>query len=174
VINTNRSRTLSLLAAALVLMTAGCSDVEIRPGLPTHINKLAIPVFMNRSSQPNVENELTQQLTNDFLMDNRIQLAPVEQADAILQGTIVQYQLEPMLLDVHNTPQQYKLRMVLSLVLKDTAAGNPIWTEEGYTDSTTYYVANTLNIPAENENLGRKRLIQQLSKRIVLRVVEGF
>jgi len=162
----------------VVLLTgmflAGCSDVALRPGLPDYMSKLAVPVFQNRTAQPEIENEITQQLHQDFLVDGRMELTDSDHANAILQGTIVQYLLEPLLLDVHNTPQQYKMRIILRLALKDTKAGQNLWTEDAFEESTTYYVANNLGIMPEDEPTARRRLIQQLSQRIVSKVIEGF
>jgi len=138
------------------------------------MSKLAVPTFQNRTAQPNLDNELTRQVTQDFLVDGRLGIVEPDNANAILQGTIVQYILEPLLLDVHNTPQQYKMRMVLSLALKDTQAGKSLWTEDQFEESTTYYVNNTMGIRPETEYDARRRLIQQLSRRIVARVIEGF
>jgi hypothetical protein len=166
---------LRLTAAALgLLAAAACTDVAIHPGLPEYITKLAVPVLQNRTGQPNLENSLTQQLTQDFLVDGRLELADPDHANAVLQGTIVQYLLVPLLLDVHNTPQQYKLRIILNLALKDKQAGKNLWTEDEFEENTTYYVNNTLGIPPETEQIAQRRLIQQLSKRIVARVIEGF
>lgn len=159
--------------AALAGLTA-CTDVAIRPGLPDYITTIAVPTFQNRTTQPNLENELTQQVTQDFMVDGRIQLVNPDQAGALLIGTIAQYRLDPLLLDVHNTPQQYKMRLILNLALKDQKAGKNLWVEEAFEESTTYYVANTLGIPQETEQDARKRLIKQLSKRIISRVIEGF
>lgn len=166
--------TLAFLALAAILGLSACTDVALRPGLPDYISKLAVPTFQNRTSQPNVNNELTQEVTQNFLIDGRIDLVSSDQANAILEGTVVQYLLEPLLLDVHNTPQQYKMRVILRLSLKDTKAGKPIWTEDAFEDSTTYYVANTLGITPEDENTARRRLIQQIARKIVSRVIEGF
>lgn len=156
------------------LAVAACTDVAIRPGLPEYMSKLAIPTLQNRTGQPNLENEITQRLTQDFLVDGRLELTDPDHANAILQGTIVQYLLEPLLLDVHNTPQQYKMRIILRLALKDTQASKNLWTEDNFEESTTYYVNNSLGIPPESEQDARRRLEQQLSKRIVARVIEGF
>jgi hypothetical protein len=138
------------------------------------MSKLAVPIFLNRTTQPNLDNEVTQELTQDFMVDGRLELIDADHADAVLNGTILRYLQEPLLLDVHNTPQQYKLRLILRLALKDTKAGKSLWTEESFEESTTYYVANNLGIPAENEQIARKRLIAQVSRRIVARVIEGF
>jgi hypothetical protein len=142
--------------------------------MPSYMSKLAIPTFQNRTNQPNFENELTQQLNQDFLMDGRLEIVNADKANALLMGTVTQYQLEPLLMDVHNTPQQYKMRVILYLALKDTQAGKNLWVEERFEESTTYYVANTMGVAPENEQDARKRLIQQLSRRIMARVIEGF
>lgn len=153
---------------------ASCSDVVLKPNLPEYFIRLAVPAFQNRSVQPNLENELTQQLVQEFLVDGRLEISDPQKADGVLQGTVVQYQLLPLLMDVHNTPQQYKLLMVLRLTLKDNHAGKNIFDLDAFEDSTTYYVANNLGIVPEDELTARRRLIQQLSKRIVTRVIEGF
>ncbi len=157
-----------------LLVIAGCTDVTMRPGLPDYMVNLAIPTFQNRTNQPNLASELTQQVVQDFLIDGRMTLVDPDKATAILQGTIVRYSLDPLLLDVHNTPQQYKMRLVLRLTLKDTKAGQNVWVEDDFQDSTTYYVANSMGIPPESESVARKRLIEQISQRILRRVVEGF
>lgn len=163
-----------MMLLGLVVLLAGCSDVALRPGLPEYMSKLSIPILQNRTAQPEIENEITQQLTQDFLVDGRMDLVDSDQANAILQGTITTYLLEPLLLDVHNTPQQYKMIMIISLALKDTQAGKDLWKEDAFTETTTYYVANNLGITPEDEQTARRRLVQQLSKRIVARVIEGF
>jgi len=172
-------KVIAMAAAGLTLMILGaCTDVVVRPGvsgqLSGHMAKIAIPTFQNRTGQPNLENEITQQLTRDFLVDGRLELTNPDQAGAILQGTIVQYLLTPLLLDVHNTPQQYKMRIIMHLSLKDTQAGKSLWTEDNWEENTTYYVNNSLGIRPETEQDARRRLITQLSRRIVSRVIEGF
>lgn len=164
----------NILLGLGVLAVIGCTDVTMRPGLPDYMVNLAIPTFQNRTSQPNLATELTQQVVQDFLVDGRMTLVDPDKATAILQGTIVRYSLDPLLLDVHNTPQQYKMRIVLRLTLKDTKAGQNVWVEDDFQDSTTYYVANNMGIQPEDEATARKRLIEQISQRILRRVVEGY
>ncbi len=163
-----------IMGLVLTLAASGCTDIALRPGLPDYMSKMAIPVFQNRTPQPDIENELTRQLQQDFLVDGRLELTDAAQANAVLQGTITRYLLEPLLLDVHNIPQQYKMRLILNLSLRDTKAGQNLWAEDAFEESTTYYVNNNLGITPENEAQARRRLMQQLSRRILSRVIEGF
>jgi Lipopolysaccharide-assembly len=163
-----------ILAMVASVGLAGCSDVALRPGLPDYMSNLSIPVFQNRTAQPEIENEITQEVNQGFLVDGRMELTDSDKANAILEGTIIQYLLEPLLLDVHNTPQQYKMRIILRLSLKDTKAGQSLWSEDAFEESTTYYVANNLSITPEDEQTARRRLVKQLSQRIVSKVIEGF
>jgi hypothetical protein len=158
----------------LVFFTLGCTDVMLRPGLPDYVSKLNIPTFENRTSQPNLENEITQQLVQDFLIDGRIHLADPGTANAILNATVVRYTQDPIRVDVHNTPQQYKMTIILLVALKDVKAGKNLWNEDNFEESTTYYVPNSLGIQFENETDARRRLIEQLCSRLVAKVIEGF
>jgi len=162
----------------LLLLTSlglcSCVDVVVHPGMPAYMSKIAIPTFLNRTGQPNLENELTQQFSQDFQVDGRVEVTEPDRANALLLGTITTYQLEPMLMDVHNNPQQYKMRLILYLALKDVKAGKNLWVEEKFEDSVTYYAANNLNVAPENEQDARKRLIHKLSARLIARVIEGF
>lgn len=163
-----------LLLLLIAVALSACTNVAIHPGIPDYMSTLAIPVLQNRTSQFNLENELTQQLVKDFSVDGRLELTEPDQADAILLGTVTLYQLEPMLMDVHNVPQQYRMRIVLYLALKDTAAGKNLWVEEDFEEHATYFVANNLGMVPTNEQDARKRLIQRLSRRVLDRVIEGF
>jgi hypothetical protein len=150
----------------------GCTDVISRPELAGY--KLAIPTFQNKTGQPNLENQLTQEFNQDFLADGEIEIADVKSANLILEGSVISYKLVPLLMDVHNTPQQYSMHVVLGLALKDVKTGKNRWVEDKFEDSTTYYVANNLNVPPETEQSAVGRLAQQLSRRLITRVLDGL
>jgi hypothetical protein len=154
------------------MVLSSCTDVVSRPGLSGY--KLNIPTFQNKTGLPNLENQLTQEFNQDFIADGQIEISDFKSATNILNGSVVTYKLEPLLMDVHNTPEQYKMVIVLSVALKDVKTGKNLWTEDKFEDSTTYYVANNMNVPAETEQIALNRLAQQLSRRLITRVIDGF
>jgi len=84
-------RALALMAVAL----AGCG-YSLRGNLPGHIRSVAVPVFTNRTSEPAVENILTQAVVQAFSTNGRLRVVKPEQADAILEGEVVDYQIQAL------------------------------------------------------------------------------
>jgi hypothetical protein len=188
------------LGAALALLS-GCAGYDLKSQLPDSINKLAVPVFKNVSGQPGVEQDLTTKVTQGFNVDGRLVVVDQAQADALLEGVIQTYNKIPLLRDENQVPVQYKLLIAVDLTLSDLKAKKVMWTThtlvatQGPGDSglqvgnskaydstnvatieeyTTYYVLNKMGMPPEEETTARNRVLDQLVRRIVDRVIFGF
>jgi hypothetical protein len=184
-----------LLVAGLVLL-AGCSGLDLKPSLPAHINKLAVPTFKNATGQPSLEQDLTQKVVQGFIVDGRLSVAAQDKADALLEGVVQNYQKIPLVRDINQVPQQYKLTVSVDLTFTDLTKQQRLWTtlrtvdtdkaesvsSTAYdstniatlTEYTTYYVINNLGMPAEDETTARLRVLDQLTRRIVNRTLYGF
>jgi outer membrane lipopolysaccharide assembly protein LptE/RlpB len=57
--------------------------------LPGGIQKIYIPLFTNRTNEVGIENIITDDLTNEFILQRKGALADDKQADGILSGAIV-------------------------------------------------------------------------------------
>jgi hypothetical protein len=192
------------LAAGLVILTlglAGCEDDVMTVSVPAHVHKIAIPTFKNNSSQPGIDLDLTQKVTQEFLNDGRLSVVPLQQADGLLEGTVQQYILLPLVRDVNQVPQQYKLQIIVDLDFTDLVSKKQLWTTRRTVDltpqatpqatptpfpgqdsintaalseSTTYWVLNTMGVQPEDEATARLRVENQVAKRVVTRVLEGY
>ena len=186
-----------LLAGGLI---TACGDVPLKRQLPDSVQKVCIPPIENKTGQPDVDQKLTQQITQAFIVDGRLKVASKEEADVILRSTLQRYDRIVLTRDANQVPQQYKLQMVMDIDFIDakTAAqlwttrrtidltpepGNPAGTEGAEWDSTntrslreftTYYVINNIGMPSEDENVAADRVIDQMARRVVRRVIEGF
>ena len=165
---------LLVISAISILFITSCTDVGRRPKSEACLEKLAIPIFKNRTNQPDIENIITQKLVQDFLVDGRMGIVDKEEANIVLQGTVVKYILEPLLFDINDTPQQYKLRIILRIALKNVKAGKTLWSEDNFEESTTYYVDNDRGITPEDEATARGRVVESLTQKILRRVIEEF
>jgi len=58
-------------------------------GLPGGIQSVFIPLFTNRSNEIGIENIITDDLTNEFILQRKGALADENQADGVLTGVIV-------------------------------------------------------------------------------------
>jgi hypothetical protein len=113
-------------AAVLMGILVGCE--EMKPSVPDYIHKVAIPTFKNSTGQPSLDQEITQKVLQEFLVDGRLGVAPVQQADGLLEGEVTQYLLLPLVRDANQVPQQYKLQVTVDLTFTDLVKKKQLWT----------------------------------------------
>jgi hypothetical protein len=191
--------TLGIVAGGLLgllYMTGACGDLPIKKALPDNIQRIAIPVFENKTGQPDVENLLTKKVMQNFQVDGRLQIAAREQADALLQGTVQRYDRIVLTRDANQVPQQYKLQIVVDLDFTDLKTGELMWStkaqfsltpgvdtpQENFDSTnlrslrefTNYYVINVAGVPPEDEPTALDRVLEQMARRVSRRTLDGF
>ena len=74
-------------AAALLLVLGGCG-YSFRSQLPEHLKTIYIPTLSNETSEFQLTQNLTDQLTREFLNRSSLRPGTEDKADAELKGTI--------------------------------------------------------------------------------------
>jgi hypothetical protein len=75
------------------LLISGCGYNLVGTGntLPPHLKSIAIPVFKNSSSQPEIHRELTSIILRSFINDGRLKVAKKDEADLLMKGILTYY-----------------------------------------------------------------------------------
>ncbi|OGF50979.1 MAG: hypothetical protein A2231_06385 [Candidatus Firestonebacteria bacterium RIFOXYA2_FULL_40_8] len=160
------------LVAGLVLLS-GCAS--IKPSLDPEIKKISIPVVMNGTTQYGIDTEITDFIIKQFLIDGRLQVAAKAQADALLEGTIRLYQLQPMAYDVNNVIISYRIKMILDVKFTNLKTGKVMWEQKeigGIGGGSTTFMVQGTNI--ETESIARQRIYRTLAEGIVNKVIYGW
>ena len=166
---------LLLVMVAAVIIGAGCAGYTPQVSLPSYIQKLAIPVFFNKTQAYNVEQYITQKTIDQFIADGKVTISDEQNADGILKVNIEKYILNPITFDNNQVPQQYRLRIYISIYFFDNKNQRQLWAEEETLwEETTYYVVNNLGMPPETEEIARLRVLDRLSERVFRRVINGW
>lgn len=163
---------LFVLVAGLMLL-AGCATVK--PSLDPEIKKIAIPVVTNGTSQYGIDTEMTDFIVKQFLIDGRLQVVAKEQADALLEGTIRQYQLQPMAYDVNNVIISYRVKIILDVKFTNLKTKKVMWEQKeigGIGGGATTFMVQGANI--ETEVVARQRVYRTLAEGIVNKVIYGW
>jgi hypothetical protein len=113
-------RVLALLA--LLVLGTGCG-YSWRGTLPPHVRTVGVPVFANRTQWPNIEAALTAAVANAFATDGRLKVVQPAEADAILEGEIVNYQVSVLAFDSNANAQQYRLFVTVDVRFRDVRRG---------------------------------------------------
>lgn len=161
------------LLLLLPICLAGCAYTSTSI-LPPHIRRIAVPVFSNATFKAGIEAILTNSVIKEFLSDGRLEISSEERADAILYGKITYYFLDPTRYDPVGRVEEYRIRVLVTISLKDVREGKILWTEENMEGQTTFSPLGGSGLSPESEDQALMRVIDRLAKDIVLRTIEGW
>ena len=159
---------------ALVVLAGGCG-YSLRPSLPGNIKTVHIPTLQNRTQEPGIEDFITQALTSALVTSGVARIAKdAEQADAILDGAIIEYTLTSLAFDRTANVTQYRLQISLALTLKDRRSGDVVWKQDKIGERADFPVAGQVNATIVREQDAVKRAAVDISRAIVSLAFEGF
>jgi outer membrane lipopolysaccharide assembly protein LptE/RlpB len=159
---------------ALVVVAGGCG-YSLRPSLPGNIKTVHIPTLQNRTQEPGIEDFITQALITALVTSGVARIArDAEQADAILDGAIVEYTLTSLAFDRTANVTQYRLQIGLALTLKDRRSGEVVWKQDRIGERADFPVAGQVSTTIAREQDAVRRAAVDISRAIVSLAFEGF
>jgi len=162
---------LVLTAGALVL--AGCG-YSLRGSLPGHIRTVAVPVFANKTQQPAVENFLTRAVIEAFVTSGRLRVVRPEEADSILEGEIVGYQLDSLAYDERANIREYRLTVTLNLQFRDVRQNVMLWRQERVREKADFRVVGQVAATISSEESALRLAAVDIGRAIVNLAVDRF
>jgi len=173
--------------AGLVAMLSAC-DQTVKRTLPGNIRSIVVNEFTNMTDQPGLPAFLIEELRKEFRLDGRLSVMDTPAgADSQLDGTLSEYTRQPARFDANNVVQEYRLRVVVDLSLKDLVKGTTLLDEKGPKSTaarggtirklerfTNYIVVPASGIAVETEADAQRRMVRELARDIVIRVIEGW
>lgn len=118
---------LAVLIVAVLgcLLATGCSPVVRERTLPASIRNVYVPMIVNRSSEPGIEEELTASLQQEILADGRLNLVPEKNADAIVKITVTDFDTITRGLDSDDYPTAQLYDLKASMQILENIPGRP-------------------------------------------------
>ena len=160
-----------LLLTALLL--GGCG-YSLGGNLPGHIKTVAVPVFVNRTHEPAVENFLTRAVIDAFVTSGRLRVVRPEDADAILEGEIVGYRLEALAFDPRANVREYRLWVTLNLRFRDVRKQAMLWRQEGLQEKADFRVPGQVAQTISREESALRQAAVDIGRAIVNLAVDRF
>ncbi|MFQ5896623.1 MAG: LPS assembly lipoprotein LptE [Candidatus Methylomirabilia bacterium] len=162
--------------AWLVLVTVllgGCG-YGLRGTLPSHLRTVAVPVFVNRTSEPGVENFITRAVIEAFSSSGRLRVVPPERADSLLEGEIVGYRVEALAFDPQANVREYRLWLTLNLEFRDLRKNTVLWRHEGIQERADFRVPGQVAVTIAREETALREAAVIIGREIVNRAVNQF
>lgn len=154
-----------------LLIVYGCGIYTFNgSSLPSHLKTVEIPLFVNNSMEPNIADEVTQELNRQVLSGNQLRIVS-KQGDATISGSVTSYENKPYSFSATETKQvdvdQYKVTIVAEVEFYDNKKNNELY--KGSITGEGIY-----NFKTETETTGRQKAEKDLVKRILESSVQSW
>lgn len=124
-----------------------------------------------RVYRPTLETDITRSVNNKFFTDGNLKPIQEELADLILKGELVEFRRDPLRYTESDEVEEYRINIVVNLILYDRKENTPAWQENQFTGDTTYF---TTGSQAKSEDTAVNDALSDLARRIVERTVEQW
>ena len=162
------------IAGALVLGLAGCSYSPSPALFPPHLRTLAVPVLRNQTTEPNLEQEVTQAIVDRFVQDNKLRVVAESEADLVLSGAVVKYTNAVFGFNANEQAQEYQVAVTVQLTARDRVKNREMWRDDNLVRTTNYFVVATPGQEQKDQYSARKDAIAKIADAVLNKTVEGW
>jgi hypothetical protein len=155
-----------LFCSVAALLLFGCGPYSFNPG--GGAKTIAVLLFENETTQFGVREALTDSVSNRFLRDNTLKLAPAAAADLKLSGSVVRYERAAYTYDEKQNVKQYVVRIWAKVSIENQKEKKNLWEEPEMLGFGIYDAAS------ETEEQGKQRAVAKLAEDIVNRTVKSW
>jgi hypothetical protein len=142
--------------------------------LPPNVHTIGVPMFKNLTQQPAVEDVMTSAVVTAFA-NTGVKVVPVQQADSILEGEVVEYNLQSIAYDSSSNAVVYRLRVKLNVQFRDVRNNTMIWRQEGIEDRSDFRAWGDVAQTISQERLGAtSQAVVEIARRVVSMALDRF
>ena len=170
---------------------AGCGYTT-QSSLAPEYQTIAVSPFYDKSREYDLQAPLTNAVTRKFINDSRLDVVSPDQADLLLEGVILNYQLKGLTFDQNDEVTQYLLVITAGVRLTDVQKGEVLWEEKLMAGETSYYtraagqssdrlrgnaevfLPPVRSFATDEENRAAAEALEQLASDIFYRTVEPW
>jgi outer membrane lipopolysaccharide assembly protein LptE/RlpB len=166
-------------AVLLFALSASCGYhlVGTSSNLPARLQTLYVAPFINQTSRSEVDQRLTEQITQEWVRRGRFQLvASGDKADAVLSGTVKSAVVNPVQFDQQGRATEYQLTVIADIQLVDRTGERPVvlWRDERFARNTAYPVDPLAKDYFDREIEALDRLSRDFARDLVVTILEGY
>ncbi len=177
------SRTFSALLLAWTLPACGYRLVGQNTFLPPQIRVVAVLPFQNRTTRPEIEQRVTEQVSREFSKRRQYRVVTArEGADAVLEGAVTGFRTNPVQFNAQGRATRVETVVTIDATLRDLSNDQVLWSQAGLLFRAQYDVQDTSTGPVaggtsqffDQETLALDDLARGASGLLVNSILEGF
>ena len=142
--------------------------------LTPEIQGIAVPIFVNQTTEVGIENYFTAALVEEFNRSKRILLVREARADATIKGTIISDSSVPITFDAAGQVREYRCTVTVRVSLVEKESGEVLWGPSVLNDSEEYSADPNILVTESREGEAVKRIAEDLMEEVHEGIFEGF
>ncbi len=164
-----------LLCCLWMIVACGYRFIPDGEAIDKNIQKIFVDVFVNKTSEANIENTFRTAFIDQVIQRRRFKLAgsPGE-ADAILKGSIESINAAPLSLQATNLAAEDRISVVLSLTLEAQNPKKVLWANSSFSGLQDYIMGNNLSVAQANKKNALIKLSNDTAERAYRLMMSGF
>lgn len=181
----------ALLVWGTAAAVGGCGYTT-RSSLDSRYQTIAVAPFYNYGKEYDLQAPLTTAIIRKLVADGRLEVVGVPEADLLLEGVILDYQLKGLTFDEHDEVTQFLCVVRAGARLTDQQSGKILWEDRYLAGETSFYTralgqssdrlrgnAETFlptvrSFSSQEENRGASEALEQLASDIFYRTIEPW
>lgn len=142
--------------------------------LPSHIKKINIPMFKNRTTRFELDVKLTQKVIDEVVARGKVEISgDMASADAVLVGEITSFNVTPIAFSREASADRYNITVVASITLRDLVNQKDIFSNPNFIYQGEYEVPQGTDFESvESEAL--EAIAEKFARSLVSTILEGF
>jgi hypothetical protein len=144
--------------------------------LPPDIKTIAVPIFVNRSSNVRIEDKLAVAVTREFIERTKFRITPnLKGADAVLRGTVREVRSGVITFDLTTgRASSLQIQVTADVMLEDLHSKKVVYANPNFVFREEYQVSQTTSGLFEEDQAALDRLARDVARTLVTEVLENF
>lgn len=142
--------------------------------LPSHIQKIHVPMFKNQTTRYQLDLKLTQSVIDEVVARGNVEYTgELQSADAVLTGEIVIFRATPIAYSGEATADRYNITIVTKITLRDLVNNRIIFSNPYFPYQTEYEVPEGTDFETiEMEAIDN--IAVKYARSLIITILEGF
>lgn len=142
--------------------------------LPTHVEKINIPLFKNLTTRYQLDLKLTQSTIDELVARGKVEvIGERKDADAVLYGEISSFTASPIGYSSEATADRYNIVIVAKITLRDLVNRKVIYSNPYFVYQGEYEVPEGADFESvETEAIDN--IAEKFARSLVIAILEGF
>ncbi len=104
------------------------------------IKSISVPFFDNTTTEPSLEISVTEKIIQNLVDDNTLKVVDENEADAILEGDIIEFRNVPFSFNMDLDAEEYHIELRVRVSLFNRRLNEPIWEDKTIKGDGSYFL----------------------------------